>query len=87
MDVLDRVKSICSFLSGVAVSDIGDHQPLDCGLPDGLDLDSLDRLELIMEVEESFGIEIPDGDVDRMTATPVGISAYLSQRGVAQWAG
>lgn len=87
MDVIERVKQIASTLSGVPVADIDDNAPLDERLPDGLDLDSLDRLELAMELEESFGIEIPDSDTDRMIPTPVGVASYLRERGVTSYGG
>ena len=34
---------------------------------DDLGADSLDTVELIMEFEEEFGIEIPDDDAEKMT--------------------
>ena len=34
---------------------------------DDLGADSLDTVELIMEFEEEFGIEIPDEDAEKMT--------------------
>lgn len=80
MDTIQRVRLIASDLSGIEPERIGDHQPLDHTEPDGLDLDSLDRLELIVTVEEEFNIDIPDEDVDRMVATVAGVAAYLDRR-------
>ena len=34
---------------------------------DDLGADSLDTVELIMQLEEEFGIEIPDEDAEKMT--------------------
>ena len=34
---------------------------------DDLGADSLDLVELIMALEEEFGIEIPDGDAEKVT--------------------
>jgi acyl carrier protein len=43
-----------------------------------LDLDSLDRIEIAMRVEDTFGIEIPDEDVDkRALGTLGGLTAYV----------
>ncbi len=34
---------------------------------DDLSADSLDIVELVMNIEEEFGIEIPDGDAEKIT--------------------
>jgi acyl carrier protein len=34
---------------------------------DDLGADSLDQVELVMAFEESFGIEVPDEDAEKMT--------------------
>ena len=41
----------------IAVSEIGDDMPL---FGEGLGLDSIDVLELVLEIERSFGIPIRD---------------------------
>lgn len=45
---------------------------------DDLGADSLDIVELIMEMEEEFDIEIPDEDVERMV-TVKDVTDYISQ--------
>lgn len=43
----------------------------------GLDLDSLDRVEVAMRIEDALGIEIPDDDVDSAAlGTFGGLCAY-----------
>jgi len=42
-----------------------------------LGLDSLDAVELVMALEEEFGIEIPDAEADRILSTGEAI-AYLT---------
>lgn len=43
-----------------------------------LQLDSLDRIELAMKLEDEFGLEIPDGDVDKPAlGTFGGLCAYV----------
>ena len=39
----------------------------DASFIDDLGADSLDLVELIMALEEEFGIEIPDGDAEKVT--------------------
>lgn len=45
-------------------------------------LDSLDRIEFIMAIEEEFGIEISDADANGLTSLPAMV-AYLESRGLA----
>jgi acyl carrier protein len=49
-------------LEGRAPDSIGDEQPL---FGDGLGLDSVDALELVVALEAEFGIEIANEDVGR----------------------
>ncbi|QMW07213.1 acyl carrier protein [Spirosoma foliorum] len=41
-----------------------------------LGLDSLDTVDLIMQLEQEFGIRIPDEDYDKLT-TMKGVMTYL----------
>ena len=43
---------------------------------DDLGADSLDTVELIMQLEEEFGIEIPDEDAEKITTVQAAID-YL----------
>lgn len=45
---------------------------------DDLGADSLDIVELIMEMEEEFDVEIPDEDVEKMT-TVKDVVDYIAQ--------
>ncbi|HIC39527.1 MAG TPA: acyl carrier protein [Candidatus Marinimicrobia bacterium] len=60
---LDKVKEIVMDKLGVEESKIteGAH------FMDDLGADSLDTVELIMQLEEEFGIEIPDEDAENIT--------------------
>jgi acyl carrier protein len=49
-------------LEGKAPDDIDDAAPL---FGAGLNLDSLDALQLAMSVEERFGVRLPEGDAAR----------------------
>jgi acyl carrier protein len=47
----------------------------------GLDLDSLDRIEIVMQLEETFELEIPDDDFAHASMnTPAGIIEYVEGR-------
>lgn len=51
----------------------------DADLIKDLDVDSIDVVELVMALEEEYGIEIPDEDVENLT-TLGKISAYIDQK-------
>jgi len=46
---------------------------------DDLGLDSLDAVEVVMAIEEEFGIEIPDEEADKITSVGEAIS-YISKQ-------
>jgi acyl carrier protein len=60
--VEDKVKQIIVDQLGI---EAGDVTPAS-SLVDDLGADSLDRVELIMALEETFGIEIPDDDAEKI---------------------
>ena len=62
-EVLDQVKQILVQQLGV---DEGQVTP-EASFQDDLDADSLDLVELIMELEDQFGIKISDEDAQKIT--------------------
>lgn len=62
-DIAQKVKSIIAEQLGVKVEDVNDT----ASFVDDLGADSLDTVELVMALEEEFGIEIPDEDAEKMT--------------------
>lgn len=44
-----------------------------------LDMDSLDKVELVSEIEETFQVAVPDVDCDRL-GTPGAVADYLWER-------
>jgi acyl carrier protein len=60
--VEDRVKQIIVDQLGVDSGDVTAAS----SFVDDLGADSLDRVELIMALEETFGIEIPDEDAEKI---------------------
>ncbi|MCM1542373.1 MAG: acyl carrier protein [Blautia sp.] len=50
---------------------------------DDLNADSLDLFELVMALEDEFGIEIPSEDLERLN-TVGDVLAYLKSRGIEE---
>ena len=69
MSTFDKVKDVIIDKLGVEESAIKEkaHFVSDLGA------DSLDTVELIMEFEEEFGIEIPDEDAENITTVGTAI--------------
>ena len=63
MSTLDKVKEVIIDKLGVEEDKIVPE----ASFVDDLGADSLDTVELIMQLEEEFGIEIPDEEAENMT--------------------
>lgn len=63
-EVAQKVKSIIAEQLGVKIEEVTDS----ASFVDDLGADSLDTVELVMALEEEFGIEIPDEDAEKMTS-------------------
>ena len=73
--VADRVKKII-------VDQLGVEEDLvtpEASFVDDLGADSLDTVELVMALEEEFGIEIPDEDAEKITRVKEAVD-YISTR-------
>ena len=62
-EVLDRVKKIVIDRLGVDESKV----TLEASFKDDLGADSLDVVELVMELEDEFDMEISDEDAEKIT--------------------
>ena len=60
--VAERVKQIIVEQLGVEESEVTDN----ASFVDDLGADSLDQVELVMALEEAFGIDIPDEDAEKI---------------------
>ena len=60
--VADRVRAIIAEQLGVKLEEVTDA----ASFMEDLGADSLDTVELVMALEEEFGIEIPDEDAEKM---------------------
>jgi len=72
--VLERVKKI--IIDQLGVSE--DQVTQDASFVDDLGADSLDTVELVMALEEEFGIEIPDEDAEKIK-TVNDVVGYVSE--------
>ena len=72
----DKVKEI--IVDKLGVEDDG-KITMDAKFIDELGADSLDTVELIMQFEEEFGIEIPDEDAEGLISVGEAVD-YISQK-------
>ncbi len=75
MAVSEKVKSIIAEQLGVKKDEVTDEAKF----IDDLGADSLDTVELVMALEEEFGIEIPDEDAEKMGTVGEAIK-YIEQK-------
>ena len=70
MSIPEKVKSIVVDQLGV------DQEQVipDASFVDDLGADSLDQVELVMALEEEFGLEIPDEDAEKITRVKEAVS-------------
>ena len=63
MSSFDKVKEVIMDKLGVDEDKIN----IEASFVDDLGADSLDTVELIMQLEEEFGMEIPDEEAEKLT--------------------
>ena len=74
-DTAEKVKKIIEEQLMVEESEV----TMDASFVDDLGADSLDVVEMIMEIEDEFGIEIPDEDAEKLVTVGDAIK-YLERR-------
>ena len=77
-EILSKIQEITADRLG---GDEGDVTP-DASFREDLEADSLDLVELIMELEEQFGMEIPDEEVEKITTVEEAVY-YVDQHRAA----
>ncbi len=77
--VSDRVRAIIAEQLGVKLEEVTDS----ASFIEDLGADSLDTVELVMALEEEFGIEIPDEDAEKMVTVGDSIK-YIEQKAAAK---
>ncbi len=75
MAVDEKVKAIIAEQLGVKAEEVTPQ----ASFIDDLGADSLDTVELIMALEEEFGVEIPDEDAEKMTTVGDAIK-YIEEK-------
>ena len=70
MSIPEKVKSIIVDQLGVDEEQVTP----DASFVDDLGADSLDQVELVMALEEEFGLEIPDEDAEKITRVKEAVS-------------
>ena len=73
--VADRVRAIIAEQLGVKIEEVTDA----ASFIEDLGADSLDTVELVMALEEEFGIEIPDEDAEKMSSVGDAIKYIASK--------
>ena len=75
MAVEEKVKAIIAEQLGVKPEEVTPT----ASFIDDLGADSLDTVELVMALEEEFGIEIPDEDAEKMTTVGEAVK-YIDEK-------
>lgn len=78
-DVAERVKGIIEEQLMVDGEEITEE----ASFVDDLGADSLDTVEMIMEIEDEFGIEIPDEDAEKLATVGAAIE-YVKKKVATQ---
>jgi acyl carrier protein len=75
-EILTKIQEITADRLGVDESDVTP----DASFREDLEADSLDLVELIMELEEQFGMEIPDEEAEKITTVEEAVDYVVEQQ-------
>jgi len=73
--ISEKIKSVIAEQLGVKPDEVTDQAKF----VDDLGADSLDTVELVMALEEEYGIEIPDEDAEKLTTVGEAIK-YIEEK-------
>ena len=77
------MSSIPEKVKGIIVEQLGvdeDQVTEDAAFVDDLGADSLDQVELVMALEEEFGLEIPDEDAEKIARVKDAVSYITANK-------
>lgn len=75
--MLEKLQTIIAEQLGIEAGDVS----AESNFKDDLNADSLDLFEMIMAMEEEFGVEIPSDDLEQLH-TVQDVMDYLKNKGV-----
>jgi acyl carrier protein len=75
-EILGKIQEITADRLGVDESDVTP----DASFREDLEADSLDLVELIMELEEQFGMEIPDEEAEKITTVEEAVDYVMEHQ-------
>ena len=75
----DKIRQIIADQLGVKKEEVTDNAKF----VDDLGADSLDTVELVMALEEEFGVEIPDEDAEKLTTVGEAMK-YIEEKAKAK---
>lgn len=76
--MLDKIKKVVAEQLNIDESKV----TAEASFKDDLGADSLDLFEMVMALEEEFGVEIPTDDLEKIV-TVNDVARYLEEKGVA----
>ena len=76
-EVLEQIKSELSQKLGIEESEITE----DASFEEDLGADSLDLVEVVMDLEDQFGLKIPDDDARELTTVGKAIDYVIAHQG------
>ena len=75
-EILGKIQEITADRLGVDEVDVTS----DASFREDLEADSLDLVELIMELEEQFGMEIPDEEAEKITTVEEAVDYVMEHQ-------